>query len=143
MIESPESAATDIEPPQQLVRPVKRSHWYQRRPIPVWVVFVWSALQMLAVFIAMSKAHYLEQINNGFVSPVHALIGLLFPMLFFLGGLSLFLLRKVTVVFFGAYFIWGVVKIGFSAPYISYLSLAIVAGICIYSLRLASQGRLR
>ncbi|MDB5978962.1 MAG: hypothetical protein JWR07_5722 [Nevskia sp.] len=98
---------------------------------------------MVAVLVEMSRIHYLEQISSGLVSPVHALIGVLFPALFFLGGLFLFMLRKVTILFFGGYLIWGVAKISFSALHVEYLSLALVVGICIYSLRLAQKKKLR
>jgi hypothetical protein len=117
--------------------------WFQRRPIPVWIIFAWASLQMFAVLVEMSRIHYFEQISSGLVSPVHALIGFLFPALFFLGGLFLFMLRKVTILFFGGYLIWGVAKIVFSALHVEYLSLALVAGICIYSLRLAKKKMLR
>jgi hypothetical protein len=70
---------------------VSAQRWFQRRPIPVWIIFALCSLQMFGILVAMSDTHYLEAINSGYVSPAHAIIGFLFPLLLFLGGLLLFL----------------------------------------------------
>src|SRR5882672_3005398 len=72
--------------------------WFQRRPIPVWIVFVLTSLNMLGVVVAISNSGILGAIAAGDVSLSHAFLGFLFPLLLFLGGLSLFLMRKVTIL---------------------------------------------
>lgn len=135
--------------PHMVPAPISEMHttppprWFQRRPIAAWIILAASSLQMFGIFSAMAHMHYLDLIESGEV-PIHqAALGLAFPLLLFIGSLSLFLMRKISVAFFVAYLVWGVIKMGLGAPFVSYIELGIVVGIIIYCLRLASQGRLR
>jgi hypothetical protein len=120
-----------------------QQRWFQRRPIPVWIIFALSALQMYGIFVAMHEVHYLDAINRGLVSPIHAFVGLIYPLLLFIGATLLFFMRKASVFFFVAFLAWGLARISLSMPYSNYLGLALDVGICIYALRLAAQGKLR
>lgn len=117
--------------------------WILRRPIPVWILFAWATLQLLGVLAAMKNAHYLDAITEGFVSPVHALAGFAYPFLFFLGGVLLLFLRRAAVLMYGAYLVWGIARILAGGQWPEYLSLAIVAGICVYCWQLIVRGTLR
>lgn len=117
--------------------------WTLRRPVLVWILFTWATLQLLGVLVAMKKAHYLDAINEGIVSPVHALVGFAYPFLFFLGGALLLFLRRAAVFVFGLYLVWGIVRLLAGGQWPAYLSLAIVAGICVYCWQLIVRGTLR
>lgn len=145
MIDSANAPVSDASVQESTRRrpPHALREWTLRRPVPVWIVFAWAALQLLGVLTAMKNAHYLDAINEGLVSPFQALVGFAYPFLFFLGGALLLFLRRAAVVVFGAYFVWGVVRILAGSQWPAYLSLAIVAGICVYCWQLILRGTLK
>lgn len=120
--------------------------WFEKRPIPVFVIAALCLLQFLGVvlFIWDHWADLVEMMRRGIESPVTFLFRLVYPFLLLAAGLTLLALRKAALVFFGAYLVWGVEKIIVQTlNFPGYLSLAMVFGVLVYCLRLAKEGVLR
>ena len=113
------------------------------RPILVLLTFAFCWLQLLGVIYAMHDNHLLDLIDRGYVSPLQALTGFAFPLLLFLGGLALYFMRRIALVFFGAYFLWGVVKFESATSLVSPLSLLVALAILVYAIALEAGKRLR
>jgi hypothetical protein len=114
--------------------------WYQNRPIPVWIILALYVLQMIAILVVMARVHYLTLLSEGDESIGHALMAFSYPLLALLGAICLFLRRKLAIVFFGAHLAMGLVRLVADARFHDYLSLALVVGIFIYSLRYLLKG---
>ncbi len=116
------------------------------RPIPVWIITAFCCFQFIAIlaYILQNSGLLFELLKTGAESPIAFISKLLYPFLLFMGGLLLFFLRKSAIYFFVAYLLWGVTKI-VSNPltFFSYLSLAIVVGVCVYCLRLRQKNVLK
>ena len=63
----------------------------------------------MAVFSEMKTVHYLDAINEGIVSPAHALAGFASPFFFFLGSALLLFLRRAALLMFGVFLVWNIV----------------------------------
>ena len=120
--------------------------WFMNRPIPVWIITAFCCFQFIGIlaYILQNSGLVLELLKTGAESPIAFISKLLYPFLLFLGGLFLFFLRKFAIYFFIAYLLWGVTKIiGNPITFYSYLSLAIVVGVCIYCFRLRQKNVLK
>jgi hypothetical protein len=138
--------ATDVVAPTLPATPAPAGNWFSRRPIPVYIIATFCVLQFIGVSMAVADAwgQLFALMNTGAMSPAAFIGKLLYPALLFAAGVTLLLLRRVSVVFFGIYLAWGVAKI-VAAPtvFMSYLSLSLVSGAVVYCVRLAKNGLLR
>jgi hypothetical protein len=125
------------------VSPPIQANWFRRRPIPVWIIFAWCTLQLFGVIMYMDNTHYFDAIHNGEVSPFSATLGFLYPLLFFVSGVFLLLLRRVALALFSAYLLWGILKIAGGATFMPILSLALVSAVVMYAWWLKISGTLK
>ena len=117
--------------------------WFLRRPIPIFIIAAFCILQYIGILTELARnwTAYLGLIESNAVSPVVFFGKLVYPTLLFAAGTALLLLwSRTAVVLFAAYLAWGFARIVVATP-TDYLSLALVFGFLVYSLRLASKGR--
>lgn len=139
----PKARVADVSIADPTVRPVP-TNWIWRPPVLVWIVSTFATVQLLGVLLSMKDARYLDAINDGLVSPAHALAGFAHPLLLFLGGVLLLFLRRAAILMFGAHLVWGTVHLlAEGGTWTVYLELAIEAGICVYCWHLIMRGTLK
>lgn len=120
--------------------------WFNKRPIPVFIISALCTLQFVGITLALFQhwQEFFELVRSGLESPLMFIIKLLYPFFLLSAGLSLFFMRKVAIAFFGIYLVWGIGKIVVNPlNFPGYLSLALVFGVFIYCLRLRQQRLLK
>jgi hypothetical protein len=120
--------------------------WFECRPIPVFIITALCVLQFLGIMLYISEhwSELVDLVRRGAESPLAFVWKLVYPFLLLTAGLTLLTLRKVAILFFGAYLAWGIGKIiVHTIDFPGYLSLALVFGVLVYCLRLVKQGILR
>lgn len=120
--------------------------WFYKHPIPVFIISAFCTLQFVGITLALfqHRHEFFELVRTGVESPLMFIVRLLYPFFLLSAGLSLFFMRKVTIVFFGVYLAWGIGKIVVNPlDFPGYLSLALVFGMFIYCLRLGQKRLLK
>ncbi len=128
-------------PKASVIGPQGVKAWFVRRPIPIFVIAAFCILQYLDILTELTRnwSGYLNLIDRGAVSPLAFIVKLAYPTLLFAAGVSLlFLWGRTAVVLFGCYLAWGVARIVVATP-TDYLSLGLVFGCLVYSLRIAAK----
>jgi len=115
--------------------------WFSRRPIPVFVIAAFCILQYVFIVgeLARNWSGYVQLMDTGAVSPIVFFARLAYPTLLFLAGVAL-LARwsRVAAVLFAAYAAVGAARLA-AGDLVGIVSLAIVVGCMIYSLRAATR----
>lgn len=139
MQDSPNSA-------QEITFTPAKSSWFNKRPIPVFIISAWCILQFIGVtlFIINNWQEVTELVQTGVESPITFIGKLFYPFTMFVAGILLLLMRKSATIAFGLYLAWGIIKVVTqSSSFQAYLSLALVFGVFVYCLRLHQAGRLK
>jgi predicted membrane protein len=120
--------------------------WFSSRPIPVYLIFCLSVLQIAGIAIFTYEGRHIvsNMIETGAMSPVEFFGGLVFPMLYMVAGILLLLLRKIAAYAFSVYFVWGLGKyFGLSQSAPTIFDLILTTCIVAYCWQLYRKGRLK
>lgn len=115
------------------------------RTIPVYVISAWCTIQLAAVayFMATNWQGVLMPLQMGAESLASFVAKLLFPILLFVAGIQLFLMRKAAAFSFGLYFAWSLQKLLWNPNSgLGPIDVMITTGILVYTIRLHRTGKL-
>ncbi|WP_457425691.1 hypothetical protein [Roseateles sp. P5_E7] len=127
-------------------QPSSTTQWFNRRPIPVFIIAALCILQFLGIALYLADHWYglLELVRTGAESPFGFVFKLVYPFFLLGAGLALLFMRKLAIVLFSIYCAWGVGKIVVQTiDFPGYVSLAMVFGVLVYCFRLQQRGLLR
>lgn len=119
-----------------------RSAWFQRRPIPIYIISAYAILQWVAITLYMVEkwSVFMELIRTGALAPLPFAAGFVYPFILFIGGVLVLRMRKSAIYFFGTYLALGLYKVlSQNVSFPGYVDLALVFGILVYCLRLRQQ----
>jgi hypothetical protein len=115
--------------------------WFSRRPIPVFAIAAFCIVQYVFIVgeLARNWSGYVRLMDTGAVSPIVFFARLAYPTLLFLAGVALLARwNRAATVLFAAYAAVGAVRLA-AGDLVGIVSLAIVVGCAIYSLRAAAR----
>jgi hypothetical protein len=120
--------------------------WFSSRPVPVFIIAAWCILQLIGISIFMVEnwREVSEPVRIGMESPLAFACKFLYPLVLFIAGILLLFMRKAATYAFGLYVAMGIAQVfSKNVDFQGYLSLALVFGIFVYSLRLHKAGHLK
>jgi hypothetical protein len=123
-----------------------KGSWFSSRPIPVFIIAAWCILQLVGITIFMVEnwREVSEPVRVGMESPLAFAGKFFYPFVMFIAGILLLFMRKAATYAFGLYVAMGIAQVfSKNIDFQGYLSLALVFGIFVYSLRLHKAGHLR
>ena len=122
-----------------------KSSWFNKRPIPVFIISAWCIIQFIVVtlFILDSWHEIIELVKTGAESPLSLIGKFLNPFIMFIAGILLLFMRKSATIAFGLYLASGLIwQVTQSSSFQGYLPLAIVLLVFVYCLNLKQSGKL-
>ncbi len=117
--------------------------WFQRRPIPVFIISIVCTLSFVgfALFVSRNWTGF-EQLMHD--APIKLVTFALYPLLLLSGGWLLLFMREEAIILFILYFVWGLGKtISENVPFLIYPELALVFAVIVYCLHLRKRNLLR